>query len=137
MRTHVSQIHRSLGDLVHGTVFTVPNNPFTAPATARGVGDLTGPIRFSVPNNPFTGMAGLGHGSCGGDCDCGPCRSRNGMGQVDYSLTGSGIITTIEGALNQTGWPSIPNWVFYAGGVFAIYALFLAEPKYTVSRRRR
>jgi hypothetical protein len=127
MRAHVRAIH-GVGDLVGGIMYTVPNNPFTA---KRGVGDLVGPVYYTVPNNPFTAK-GMGHVGCGSDCGCGPCRSGNGMGQIDWSLTGDGIITSIEGALSQTGWPAIPNWVIYAAGVGIIFAVYQSD-----KRRRR
>lgn len=132
MRANVVAIH-GIGDLVGGIHYTVPNNPFLA---GKGMGDIVRPARFTVPNNPFTGLSGCG--SCGPDCGCGPCQAHyhgGGMGQVDLSLTGSGIITSIEGAFNQTGWPELPNWVFYAAGVILIFTLM--EPKYSVQRRHR
>ena len=123
MRANVQAIH-GIGDFVPGW-FAVPQNPVVMKKT--GMGDFV-PGYFAVPQTPVgakrPGMSGLG---CGSDCGCGPCRSGNGMGQVDLSLTGSGIVTSLEGALSQTGWPAVPNWVFYAGGIAIIYALYSSE----------
>jgi len=120
MRANVRTIH-GVGDFVPGW-FSVPQTPVRS-----GMGDFV-PGSFSVPHT------GMGHLSCGADCDCGPCRQRyGGMGQVDLSLTGTGILTSVEGALGQTGWPAIPNWVFYAGGVALIFAMYSSGK----GRRRR
>lgn len=116
MRVGVRSIH-GMGDFVPGW-FAVPQTP----VGAKGMGDFV-PGMFAVPQTPVgaKGMHGLG---CGSDCGCGPCRSQYGMGQVDLSLTGTGIVTSIEGAFSQTGWPAVPNWVFYAGGIAIVFAMY-------------
>jgi hypothetical protein len=77
------------------------------------------------------GQAGIG---CGSDCSCGPCRSQSGgMGQIDFSLTGTGIVGALEGALNTSGWPEIPNWVFYAAGIGIAFAVYQSDK----GKRRR
>ena len=118
MRAHVAAIH-GIGDFVPGDTsgFLATLGP-----VRNGMGDF-------VPGmtNGFLatlGPAGMGHVGCGSDCGCGPCRSQNGMGTVDLSLTGSGIITSVEGMLSQTGWPAVPNWVFYMAGVAIVFAVY-------------
>ncbi len=127
MRASVRAIH-GIGDLVGPIHFTVPNNPFTD----KGMGDLVGPVHYSVPNNPFMAK-GVGHIGCGSDCGCGPCRQQNGgMGQIDFSLTGDGIATSLGSSLGMTGMPAIPNWAIYAGA--AAIAFWIYESQ---KRRRR
>ena len=126
MRASVRAIH-GIGDLVGPIHFTVPNNPFTD----KGMGDLVGPVHYTVPNNPFMAK-GMGHVGCGSDCGCGPCRSsqqNGGMGQIDFSLTGDGIASSIGSSLGLTSIETIPNWVIYAGAAaiaFWIWADALA-----------
>jgi len=121
MRASAYVLH-GMGDFIPGD-----NSAFlTSLAPVRGMGDFVGADRsaFLTSLNPKTGM---GHIGCGSDCGCGPCRSRNGMGQIDFSLTGTGIVTSVEGMLNQSGWPAIPNWVFYAGGIAIVFAIYQSD----------
>ena len=121
MRASVSAIH-GMGDLVPGW-FPVPQTPVGA--KRPGMGDLV-PGWFSVPQTPV-GAKGMGHIGCGSDCNCGPCSSQGGMGQIDLSLTGDGIATSLGTSLGITSMPDIPNWVIYAAGIGIIYAIYSAE----------
>jgi hypothetical protein len=55
------------------------------------------------------------------------------MGQIDFSLTGDGIATSLGSALSIASMPAIPNWVIYAGGIAIVYAIYSSEK----GRRRR
>jgi hypothetical protein len=123
MRANIRAIH-GIGDFVPSKT-----NGFLATLgpTRGGVGDFV-PSKtngFLATLGPV--KSGMGHIGCGSDCGCGPCRSGNGMGQIDFSLTGDGIATSLGSALSITSMPAIPNWVIYAGGVAIIYAIYSSE----------
>lgn len=124
MRANVRAIH-GIGDFVPGW-FSVPKTPVVA-MKRTGMGDFV-PGYFAVPQTPVgakrPGMSGLG---CGSDCGCGPCRSHNGMGQIDFSLTGDGISQSLVGSFGITSVPAVPNWIIYAGGIAIIYAIYSSE----------
>lgn len=125
MRAHVAAIH-GLGDIVPG----MPTNFMTTLEVQgrRGVGDIVpGAQTGFMTTLEVKGRRGVSGLNCGSGCDCGPCRAQYGMGQIDLSLTGTGIVSSIEGALNTTGWPNIPNWVFYAGGIAIVFAMYTSS----------
>lgn len=129
MRTNLGLIHRGgfghyrrgTGDFVPG-LFTLPQNPVS---DARGVGDFVSGA-FSVPQNPILDARGMGHVGCGPSCGCGPCSGGSGgMGAVDLSLEGTGIVNAVGITT------AIPNWAVYAAGAGLLY-YFMAG-----SKRRR
>jgi hypothetical protein len=122
MKMHYS----ALGDFVPAN-FAVPQNPVMV-MKPNGLGEFV-PGWFVVPQNPLRGLNGMGCG-CGGGC--GHC---GGLGQVDLSFSGTGIMSSIGTTLGTTSLATIPNWAVYGvGALFAYFALFQTHPRY--SRRR-
>jgi len=64
------------------------------------------------------GLSGIGCG-CGGGCG-----GRCGMGAVDLSLTGTGIVSSLGTSLGMTSLPAIPNWAVYGIGGLLAYMAF-------------
>lgn len=81
---------------------------------------------FLATLGPDTGLSGLG---CGEGCGCGPCRASQGMGAIDWSLTGTGILSSISPTL------TVPNWAVY--GAAALLGVMFAMGGGTAARRRR
>jgi len=154
------RLHRAnLGDFVPGR-FALPQNPVSA---TRGMGDLV-PGAFALPQNPVVmrknGMGEfvpafwqvpsefvpaawnippvpveVGLGGCG--CGCGGSCGGPGLGQIDWSISGVGIVDAIGGAFGaQTAnIPQIPNWIFYIVGAGVAYmAFFESKPRYRRNR---
>lgn len=147
------RMHRvSLGDFTPGA-FAVPQNPV-------GLGDFV-PGLFAVPQNPISdaqrkaiqmvqsGMGefvpaafwlepvpievGLGDGcpcGCGGTCGCGA-----GLGQIDFSWSGTGIMTSVESAMGSTTPSQIPNSMVYVAGGILVFLAFFQKPQTRYRRR--
>lgn len=137
-RFAVPQNPVGMGDFVRGR-FAVPQNPILM--QRNGMGEFV-PAFFQVPTEfvpaawnvpPVPVGVGLG-----GDCGCG-CGGRcgQGMGQIDWSISGVGIVDAIGGAFGATtaNVPQIPNWVFYLAGAAGVYIVFFQAP--TPRYRRR
>lgn len=128
---------RGMGDFVSGS-FALPQN--TVIMHKNGMGEFV-PAFFQVPTE-FVPAAwnippvptGIALGDCG--CGCGG-RCGQGMGQIDWSFAGVGIIDEIGSAFGQpaTNMPQIPNYVFYAVGAIGLYMIFFEKPQARYRRR--
>lgn len=119
----------TMGELLPGTMFTVPQNPVMQNMAGSGLAGFT-PGRFSVPQTSV-GMGGLG---CG--CGCNSAAPAVGMGGL--TMDGTGLLGTglFAGGLDLSTWGA-GEYVTAAAGAYVLFSVLSTGKRHAQTARRK